>query len=160
MDITQIQIKMIEYSQKNTHDINHFLKVHAYARMIAQNENVDKKTQTIIEIAAIIHDIACPLCRQKYGNTNGKLQEKEGMILARDFLKDIPISDSMKERIIFLVGHHHTIDQVDGIDYQILLESDYLVNADEANYSKENIENTKHILFKTSTGIHLLESIY
>lgn len=160
MNISQIQIKMIEYSHKNTHDINHFLKVHAFAKMIAENENLDSNQQIILEIAAIIHDIACPLCRQKYGNTNGKLQEKEGMILAKEFLKDISISHSMKERIIFLVGHHHTIDQIDGIDYQILLEADYLVNADEAHYSKENIENTKHTLFKTSTGIHLLESIY
>jgi len=34
--------------------------------------------QKVIEIAAIIFDISCPLCREKYGNTDGKLQEKEG----------------------------------------------------------------------------------
>lgn len=31
--------------------------------------------------AAITHDIACPLCRKKYGNTNGKYQEQEGALL-------------------------------------------------------------------------------
>ena len=30
--------------------------------------------------------------------------------------------------------HHHTYTGVDGIDYQILLEADYLVNADESHY--------------------------
>ncbi|MFR1449740.1 MAG: hypothetical protein ACLSXC_05920 [Beduini sp.] len=39
----------------------------------------------ILEIAAITHDIACPLCRQKYGNTNGKYQEQEGLILVEEF---------------------------------------------------------------------------
>lgn len=45
---------------------------------IAELENVDDETRYIIEAAAITHDIACPLCREKYGNTNGKHQEVEG----------------------------------------------------------------------------------
>ena len=49
---------------------------------------VSRREQEIIEIAAILHDIACPLCREKYGNTNGKYQEKEGAVLAREFLAD------------------------------------------------------------------------
>ena len=51
-------------------------------------ENLDKETQTILEVSAIVHDIACPLCREKYGNTNGKYQEIEGEILTAEFLKD------------------------------------------------------------------------
>ena len=31
----------------------------------------------ILEIAAIVHDIACPLCREKYGRADGYLQEQE-----------------------------------------------------------------------------------
>ena len=65
----------------------------------------------------------------------------------------------MTERVVYLVGHHHTYSEVDGIDYQILLEADYLVNADEANYSQEKIRGAMERLFKTATGTALLKSI-
>ena len=58
------------------------------------------------------------------------------------------------------MGHHHTPDGVDGPDYQILLEADYLVNADEAGYPPENIRRTLHTLFRTPTGCALLRSVY
>ena len=60
----------------------------------------------------------------------------------------------------YLVGHHHTPDGVDGPDYQILLEADYLVNADEAGYPPENIRHALNTLFETSTGRALLRSVY
>lgn len=104
-------------------------------------------------------DIACPLCREKYGNTNGKYQELEGPALTEEFLQDTGLPKEMIRRVCFLVGHHHTVDQVDGIDYQILLEADYLVNAEESGYSAANIRNTKEKLFRTQTGTALLESI-
>ena len=46
------------------------------------------------------------------------------------------------------------------MDYQILLEADFLVNADEGGYSKEAIENACRNVFRTDTGIRLLKSIY
>lgn len=160
MDISEIIVKMIGYSNGNCHDINHFLKVYAYAKTIAVCERVSAEEQQIVEIAAVIHDIACPLCREKYGNTNGKHQEVEGVILAREFLKDAGLPEKTVDRIVFLVGHHHTLQGIDGIDYQILIEADYLVNADEAGYSKANIQNALENIFQTETGKMLLTSIY
>lgn len=160
MIVSEITTKMIEYSQGNLHDINHFMKVYAYAKVIGECEKLDKNTQTVLEVSAIVHDIACPLCREKYGNTNGDFQEKEGEILAAEFLKDTGYSEAFINRVIFLVGHHHTIKDISGMDYQILIEADYIVNADESNYSMENINNAMEGFFKTSTGIALLKSIY
>lgn len=160
MTVSEIMVKMIQYSKGNHHDINHFMKVCTYVKTIAECEKVSPDEQKITEIAAIIHDIACPLCREKYGNTNGDLQEKEGAVLAEEFLKDTGLSDEMINRIVFLVAHHHTLQGVDGIDYQILLEADYLVNADEAGYEESNIRNVMDQVFKTSTGKMLLQSVY
>ena len=58
------------------------------------------------------------------------------------------------------MGHHHTITDVDGIDYRILLEADYLVNAAESNYSRENIGNALSSFFRTESGSALLKDIY
>ena len=53
------------------------IRVWTYAKTIGELEGIDKDTQFILEVAAITHDIACPICRDKYGNTNGKHQEKD-----------------------------------------------------------------------------------
>ena len=82
------------------------------------------------------------------------------MILAREFLSDKGLTEAENDRIIFLVGHHHTLRDIEGDDYQILIEADYLVNADESSYSRENIQNFQKEIFRTKTGTELLKSIY
>ena len=160
MTISQILVKMIDYSAGNRKDIHHLMKVHSYARIIGKGEGLSEELQKITEIAAIVHDIACPLCRIKYGNTNGKYQEAEGPALTESFLADTGQTREEIARIAYLVGHHHTYEGVEGLDYQILLEADYLVNADESGYSRENILHMRDTVFQTKTGTALLESIY
>ena len=160
MTISEIMQKMIAFSNGNRHDINHLLKVWGYAKTIGEAEQLDADTQFLLETAAITHDIACPLCREKYGNTNGKYQETEGAVLVRDFLADTGLDEKQIDRVSYLVGHHHTLSAVSGADYQILIEADYLVNADESGYSAENIRNFRDKFFKTETGTRLLNDIY
>ena len=160
MKISQIMEKMIGFSEGNIHDINHLICVWTYAKMIGELEGLDAETQFILEAAALVHDIACPLCRKKYGNTNGKMQEKEGETLAREFLKDTGLTTAQIDRIAFLVAHHHTFKDVQGEDYQFLLEADYLVNAEESGYSIQNIQNTVSRIFKTKSGCQIAKAIY
>lgn len=160
MTVNDMICKMITYSNGNKHDIAHFLKVYAYARMIGEMEKLEEYQQKTLEIAAVIHDIACPVCREKYGNTNGANQEKESPVLVENFLKDTDLEQKMKERIKFLVSHHHTYTGVDGLDYRILLEADFLVNADEGQMSQEAIETARERVFETAAGKKLLTEIY
>lgn len=160
MATAEIIRNMIAYSNGNRHDVNHFMKVYAFAKTIGQCEGLDRDTQTILEIAAVVHDIACPLCRKKYGNTNGKYQELEGPALVRNFLADSGLPPAAMDRICWLVGHHHTLRGIDGPDHQILIEADYLVNADESGYPRENVENTLERVFRTETGRAILRSMY
>ena len=152
--------KMIDFSEGNIHDIDHFLKVWALAKTIGEAEGLEPETQEILELAAVVHDIACPLCRIKYGNTNGKHQEEESAPLVEEFFSKLSVGTLNVERIKWLVEHHHTYTNVDGMDYQILLEADFLVNAGESGYSKEAIENACVNIFRTATGIRLLKSMY
>ena len=152
--------KMIAFYQGNLHDINHFLKVWSMAKTIGELEGLDGHTQEVLELTAVVHDIACPLCRQKYGNANGKYQELESPPLVEDFFAGMPVERDMAERISWLVAHHHTYTHVDGLDYQILLEADFLVNADEGGLARAAIENMRQSVFRTGAGIRLLDSIY
>ena len=123
--------KMIGFYHGNKHDIAHFLKVWALAKTIGELEGLDGHTQEVLELAAVVHDIACPLCREKYGDTNGKHQELESPPLVEAFFADLPVSRADVDRISWLAAHHHTDTNVDGPDHRILLEADFLVNADE-----------------------------
>lgn len=67
MSISGIIQKMIDFYDGNLHDIDHFLKVWSYAKPIGEQESIDSETQRVLEVAAVVHDIACPLCRRKYG---------------------------------------------------------------------------------------------
>lgn len=151
---------MIEFYRGNRHDIAHFLKVWAYARTIAESEGLDPDLRETCELAAIVHDIAIPLCREKYGSAPGHLQEKEGPALAREFLRKLGCPAEKRERVAYLVGKHHTVLGVDGIDWQILLEADFLVNADEGGASREAIEEMLQNVYKTGAGKKLLTSVY
>ena len=160
MTISQIMEKMIAFSDGNIHDIDHFIRVWTYARTIGELENLDRETQFLLEVAAITHDIACPLCRIKYGNTNGKYQEEEGVPMVKKFLSDTGIAEEVIDRVAFLVGHHHTFSGIDGIDYQILIEADYIANATENGYGQENIVNFMQKIMKTEGGKQILKAIY
>ncbi|MGM9941797.1 MAG: HD domain-containing protein [Bulleidia sp.] len=160
MNVNQAIEKMIVYYEGNRHDIAHFIKVHAYARMIGEMEQLDEDTQYRLELAAVVHDIACPLCRRKYGNTNGKYQEAESDVLIREFFDGMDISTETVDRISWIVSHHHTYHLCMDPDYQILLEADYLVNADESSYTQEAIAQAYDKLFETESGKRLLKLIY
>ena len=159
MKVSQIMEKMIAFSEGNIHDIDHFIRVWSYAKTIAELEGLDANTRFILEVAAITHDIACPLCRKKYGNTNGKHQEREGVPMVKAFLADAGLSAAKIDRIAWLVDHHHTLSDIDGLDHQILVEADYIANASENGYSDENVRNFMSKVMKTNSGRRLLTSV-
>ena len=160
MTIAQIMEKMIAFSEGNIHDIDHLIRVWTYAKTIGELEGLDANTQYILEVSAITHDIACPLCREKYGNTNGKHQEEEGVPMVRSFLSDSGMSEEQIERVAYLVGHHHTFHDIDGIDYQILIEADYIANASENGYSKMNVANFMNKIMTTESGKRLTKAVF
>ena len=66
--INQLHLAMIELYKGDAKRIQHFCKVHSYAKLIAETENVDKNCQFIIEAAALTHDIGIHICEEKYNS--------------------------------------------------------------------------------------------
>ena len=158
--INEIIQNMISYYSGDPKRIHHFIKVHSYARLIGEQEGLDSDTQTVLELAAVVHDIGIKIAEKKYGKCNGKLQEQEGPSVAYDMLSKLSISPWMIDRICYLVAHHHTYTNVNGLDYQILLEADLLVNLYEDNVEPIEVEKICNKIFKTSTGKKLCETMY
>lgn len=143
---------MIAYYDGDPKRIQHFTKVHSYARFIGIGEELDDASLFILEAAAYTHDIGIRVAEEKYGRCDGKLQEQEGPIIAQKMLSQLGFENYIVERICFLIGHHHTYDNIDGLDYQILVEADFLVNLYEDDAGNRAIDKAYKRIFKTETG--------
>ena len=97
--INQLHLAMIGLYHGDAERIQHFCKVHSYAKLIAESEQVDEKCLFTLEAAALTHDIGIHLCEEKYGNCNGKLQEKEGPALAEKLLGELGFDRDVSERV-------------------------------------------------------------
>ena len=158
--VSHIAMKMTRISQGNLHDINHFMKVWAFARIIGEKELSDPVSLALVETAAIVHDIACPLCREKYGGALPDKQELEGMPLTEEFLEEFDLPRDFVDSVVWLVGHHHSLSCVESVEHRILLEADYLVNAHESGPSADRIRSAEKTVFRTATGLELLRNMY
>lgn len=152
--------EMINYFDTDIRRINHALKVYGYAKCIAKGEQLNSTYTDTIEIAAIFHDIGIPVSERKYGTSMGKYQEIEGPPIAREILEKADVDQEVVERVCFLIGHHHSYTKIDDIDFQVLVEADFLVNIDEDKMSIDAIESIKQKYFKTNTGTQILNSMY
>ena len=158
--INKLHFEMIRLYSGDAKRIQHFCKVHSYAKLIAEMENIDADTLFILETAALTHDIGIRYCEEKYGNCNGKLQEKEGPGIAKRLLADLNYEEKVSERVQYLIAHHHTYDAIDGIDYQILVEADFLVNLYDDNASSQEIEHAYKNIFRTGSGKKLCREMF
>ena len=158
--LNQLHCAMIRLYSGDPMRIQHFCKVHSYAKLIAEMEHVDADTLFILEAAALTHDIGIHVCEEKYGNCNGKLQEQEGSAIAKKLLAELHFDEKVSERVQYLIAHHHTYDAIDGIDYQILVEADFLVNILEDKLSDDAAQNAYRNIFKTESGKKICREMF
>lgn len=152
--------KMIRYFGNDARRINHALKVYGFAACIASKESLSENESFIVEAAAILHDIGIHEAERKYNSSGGKYQEIEGPAIAQSLLSDEDIDTKTLERICYIIGNHHSYQKIDGPDFQILVEADFLVNIFEDEMPKHSVESARNKYFKTKTGIALVEGVY
>ena len=151
---------MIAYYAGDVRRINHFLKVYGFAKAIGEMEGLDESTQEIIEIAALTHDIGIKNSEKKYNSSAGNYQQIEGPPEAKKLLERLGVESGIIDRVCWLIAHHHTYTDIQGIDYQILVEADFLVNFYEDNVSQDSIQSIRDKIFKTLSGKMILNAIY
>lgn len=156
----QLIMEMTRYYSGDPKHIQHFMKVYAYARMIGEMEGLDRKTQHMLETAAIVHDIGIKESMEKYGDSAGHHQEQEGPAVAENMMVRLGYEEDVIKRVCHLVGHHHTYQDIEGLDYQILVEADFLVNLYENGSSKETAREVLYRVFVTESGKDILRNMF
>ena len=160
VSIGQVINAMIEYYAGDVRRVNHFLKVYGFAKAIGEAEGLADGTQQILEIAALTHDIGIKNSEKKYNSSAGNYQQIEGPPEAKKLLEELDVDEAVIDRVCWLITHHHIYTDIQGIDYQILVETDFLVNAYEDNMSIEAVNNVRDKVFKTKSGNKLLNKLY
>lgn len=161
MDLTNKLIEeMISYNRGDAKRIQHFIKVHSFAKLIGETEDLSPAELFVLETAAVVHDIGIKPSEAKYGRCDGKLQEQEGPEPARELLKGLGYENTVIERVCYLVAHHHTYENVEGPDYRILLEADFLVNLYEDGISKEGVQRAYEKILVTETGKRICREMF
>ena len=169
MIMEDLIVKMTEFNAGDPKRIQHFLKVYEFAHVIGIREGLDPETLHILEMAAILHDIGIRPSEEKYGRCDGKLQEQEGPAVARGMLMRLGFAENVIERVCYLIGHHHTYTGIEGRDYQILVEADFLVNLYEDGRpdgdggfvpDKAAVETAYQRIFATETGKWICRSMF
>ncbi len=151
---------MCQYEGGCVQRVNHFLKVHGFAKIIGEGEGYPPQTRQLLEAAALVHDIGIRPSLEKYGSSAGPYQEKEGPAMAKAMLEELGYPPTFVERVCFLVGHHHTYSAINGADYQALVEADFLVNIFEGGMERPAVERLEKQIFRTAVGKELLRTLY
>lgn len=158
--LDQLFLAMIRFDAGDPMRIQHFTKVHAFARLIAQEEGMDADGLYVLEAAAYVHDIGILVAERKYGHQNGKLQEQEGPAAARALMEPLGFAEAEIGRVEYLVGHHHTYKSIDALDYQVLVEADFIVNLYEDEAGEETVRRVRERIFRTPTGMRILDDMF
>jgi hypothetical protein len=139
----------------NERFVVHTLKVLDQAEKIVEGESIQGGfTRGVITLASIYHDIGIPESQRKYSSIDAPYQEKEGPAVARELMGKIGVRPDGLERVCFIVGAHHTKREVDGIDFQIIWEADFIVNIEEKNlvFEKKDLPAAIEENVSTPTG--------
>ena len=158
--LDDLALHMIAYYAADPARIQHFIKVHSFAALIARQEGMDAETLEILEAAAYVHDIGIHKAEILCGRSDGRLQEQYGPGEAEPLLEQLGFEKDEIDRICYLIGHHHTYTEIDGMDYQILVEADFLVNLYEDNASAIGIQNAYKKIFRTECGKKIFREMY
>jgi len=153
-------MKMCEYDNADPKRIQHFVKVHSFAKQIALGENFDDNTRFVLEAASLVHDIGIRKAETLLGRCDGKLQEQYGPAEAEKMLTELGFDSDTVKRVSFLVGHHHTYTNIDSNDYRVLIEADFLVNLYEDGEGLAAIKAAYGKMFRTETAKKLCRDMF
>lgn len=163
MEITGIEEIVLDRMEQcfgsDAKRIEHARRVAGFADELLKKESGRRE---VVIIAALLHDIGIHECERKYRSTDGQLQEKEGVPIARKILVGCNVEDEIIDEVCRIIGSHHSPGEVETDEFKIMWDADWLVNLnDECDLSdKKKVKQIIDKVFLTKTGRAKAEEIY
>jgi HD superfamily phosphohydrolase len=158
--IAKVALAMMQKNSGDTKRIEHSLKVFGYAQLLGAAELLNENTYQLLELTALLHDIGIHVAEQKYGMSKSHDQEIEGPPVARAILVSLGFKPEVIERVCYIISKHHTVTAVDGINFQLLVEADFLVNSTEDQMSDHQTVHFAKNIFKSEGGLAYLKLLF
>ena len=158
--IAKVALAMMQKNSGDIRRIEHSLKVYGYAQLLGVAESLNEKTLEILELTALLHDIGIHVAEKKYAKSASHYQETEGPPVARDILTSLEFNPETVDRVCFIISKHHTFTAVDGVDFQLLVEADFLVNSTEDHMTDHQIIHFAKNIFRSESGFIYLRKLF
>jgi len=158
--IAKVALAMMQKNVGDIKRIEHSLKVYGYAQLLGVAESLNEKSLEILELSALLHDIGIHVAEKKYGRSTSHYQETEGPPVACEILTSLDFKPETVDRVCFIISKHHTFTAVDGIDFQLLVEADFLVNSTEDHMTDHQITHFAKNIFKSESGLMYLKLLF
>lgn len=147
------------YEEGHPRRTQHILKVYGLAKLFGEIEGLPDNERTILNAAAILHDIPIKYCKLNYdGDACQENQQKEAPQLVKKFLSQSGYDDLYFQPVLNLILNHHNYNRPKEKLLQLLIEADLIINFYESPFSKEKAEELKKI-FKTELGRKMFDNI-
>ena len=143
--------RAISLDHGDKYHIRHLLKVHEFAQMIGHLEKLAPERQETLEAAAILHHLV----------TEDQVDDHMDYLRpVQKIMDEAGMNTDTRDRVLFLIHRLMTHQKVDSVDYQILREVDFLVDACERMLAKDTIKQARDRLFRTPCSIEILNAIF
>jgi SAM-dependent methyltransferase len=122
--------ELVRHFGEDVARIDHALRVldHAEA-LLAETPEADP---AVVRAAAVMHDFGIREAERLHGRCDGPLQEKYGPPLARSALERIGLDPARTREVCAIVARHHSPPPRPTVNFRLLYESDWLVNASDS----------------------------
>lgn len=151
---------MRNFFGSDTAQVEHALQVTGFAEQILDGEAVTAQfTRQVVGLVGLLHDVGIPAALKQHGSAAGPFQEQAGEPIARLLLTELNVRPDVRERVCFIVRHHHSQQFIDGLDFQILFEADALVNIPNRHAHGRLTQPLAELIaetFRTTTGRELI----
>lgn len=159
--LEKLKKEMILYNRGDPMRIQHFLKVHSLCALLGKMESLDDNAQFLLEATALVHDIGARIAEKQFSQDFRAHHEQIGAQEAVSLLASMGgYTEDQIERVKYIVGNHHHYNKIDGLDFQLLVEADFMVNAFEKSLAKEAIRTFQERICKTESGQQILSAMF
>jgi HD superfamily phosphodiesterase len=125
----QIIKLLTDFFENDYRRIQHAVDVLHYAENIMQK--ADEYDRDVVIAAALLHDVGIKPSEKELGYNNGKTQEQYGPPVVRELLTRIGFPPDKLQKVVDIVGNHHSPSRFDYPELAILKEADRIVNRQE-----------------------------
>ena len=117
LDLDRLWNEVERYFGEDSRRIDHTRRVLGFARRILEHETA---RCTVVEAAAMLHDIGIPGAERKHSSAAGPYQELEGPPIAREILGRLGADAPLVEEVAHMIASHQSPREGLTTEFEIL----------------------------------------